>query len=402
MMLRLGFHYHVPMLRTASGEIKTVGALGLFLDSLAARCASLTCFMHSPRPQELAQIDYTLQARNLTWVDIGPHTSTPHRMVFSRRFTQPVHDYRPVLDALLIRGPSPLLPAVAHAARPLPTALLLVGDYRAGIDTLPQPRWRKEAIRAWAAWNERQQLEVARQSLTFVNSRKLYEQLVPNVPLLHETRTTTLSNADFFQRDDTCIKSPYQVLYTGRLDRAKGLLDMVEAVALLVKQGKDVVLNLVGAPQKGDAVLDEIDRVARAHGIRDRVLYHGFKSVGAELFAYYRMADIYLIASQSDFEGFPRTIWEALAHSLPVVATTVGSIPYFLGHEEHALLVPPKSPAEIAAALSRLISDAALRRRLISGGYKLAQSNTLEVRSKELTDSLMRFVAERSARIETR
>jgi len=269
----------------------------------------------------------------------------------------------------------------------LPVALLLVGDYMAGIDDLPQPLWRKEAIRLWASWNQRQQLKVARKALTFVNSRKLYDQLLPHVPNLVETRTTTLSVNDFFEREDTCLQRPVRLLYTGRMDRAKGLIHMVEALDHLVREGEDVVLDLVGWPQKGDPILDEIRQFAEARGIAKRVHYHGFKPVGPKLFAFYKQADIYVIASVSS-EGFPRTIWEAMAHSLPVIATEVGSIPLFLERTKAALLIGPRDCEVLARAIQRVLHSPHLRKKLISNGFRLAKENTLDVRAKEMIGHL--------------
>lgn len=389
-MLRLGFHYHIPAFANEKQQLMVPGYLGRFLDSLAENCEQLVCFLHSPRADEVPYIDYPISADNVTWVDIGPHSSVPFRMLNSGRYTAALKKWRSRLDAFLIRGPSPLLPAMASAAAPLPITLLLVGDYLAGIDDLPQPRWRKEAIRAWSHWNYWNQMRVARKALTFVNSRKLYEQLRPHVPNLIETRTTTLTQADFFYRTDTCQQKPIRLLYTGRMDRAKGLLDIVEAVALLVKQHEDVVLDLVGWPQKGDRIVEEIAALARARGIEERVIYHGFKPVGDELFAYYKKADIYVIASQSSFEGFPRTIWEAMAHSLPVVATSVGSIPQFLRTEgiSTAELVTPGNYHALAEGISRVIHDGPQRQAMIQAGIKLAQENTLETRSRELVEGI--------------
>lgn len=392
MTLRLGFHYHIPAYRDAESNLHTAGYLGRFLDSLARNCDQLVCFLHAPGRTDNSPLDYIIQSDNLSWVNIGAHTSVPKRMLFSRRMSRPLREQRHTLDALLIRGPSPLLPAMAKAAGDLPVALLLVGDYLAGVSDLPQPRWRKEAIRAWSYWNSRQQLAVARKSLTFVNSRKLYEQLQPYVPTLHETRTTTLNTEDFFERDDTCQSRPIRLLYTGRMDRAKGLFHMVEAVALLVEQGEDVVLELVGWPQKGDAVLDELQALAQEQHVVDRVFYHGFKPVGPALFQHYKDADIYVIASTSSFEGFPRTIWEAMAHSLPVVATRVGSIPHYLEHGQTAMLIAPRDSSGLATTVQHLIHESTLRQRLITGGITQTRENTLDLRSEELITQIEKWV----------
>lgn len=392
--MRLGFHYHIPMMVNNQGQLCTPGYLGRFLDSMAAHCESLACFMHSPQPDERTQMDYAIQSPNIRWVDIGPHVSIPQRMLKSRKICEPLKKQRDTLDAMLIRGPSPLLPAVAKASGNVPVALLLVGDYLAGINDLPQPRWRKEAIRAWSYWNYRQQLAVAKKSLTFVNSHKLYEQFRPHVPHLYETRTTTLNANDFFEREDTCRARPIHLLYTGRMDRAKGLFHMVEAVATLVEQGEDIVLDLVGWPQKGDPVLEELSALAQRRRISERVIYHGFKPVGPELFQHYKNADIYVIASTSS-EGFPRTIWEALAHSLPVVATRVGSIPLFLENNTSVALADPGSFTALADVLQRVIRSADLRRTLISNGYRLARENTLEARAAEIVAALQDWLPKR-------
>src|SRR6266568_5448960 len=106
----------------------------------------------------------------------------------------------------------------------------------------------------------------------------------PVIPNLVETRTTTLTRADFFDREDTCISAPYHLLYTGRMTRGKGLIEMVEALALLVQAGEDVVLDLVGWPEKGDDVLDEMQQIADRLKVAERVKFHGPKPVGPELF----------------------------------------------------------------------------------------------------------------------
>lgn len=387
MPLHMGFHYHIPMMADEQGQLRTPGYLGRFLDSLAEHCDSLICFMHSPCADERAQMDYVIQSPNIQWVDIGPRVSVPKRTLNSHRISRQLREQRHTLDVMLIRGPSPLLPAMAKAAGDVPVALLLVGDYLAGVDDLPQPRLRKEAIRAWSYWNYRHQLAVARKALTFVNSQKLYDQLRSYVPNLYETRTTTLSADDFFERDDTCQRKPIRLLYTGRMDRAKGLFHMVEAVAQLVNSGEDVVLDLVGWPQKGDTVLDELQVHAQKQNVAARVYFHGFKPVGPELFQHYKDADIYVIASMSS-EGFPRTIWEAMAHSMPVVATRVGSIPLFLEDNVSVKLAEPGSSSTLAFAIQDVIRSCKLRRKLITNGYGIAHQNTLEGRAVEMVSEI--------------
>jgi glycosyltransferase involved in cell wall biosynthesis len=282
---------------------------------------------------------------------------------------------------MLIRAPTPLLPLFAWIWKK-PVALLLVSDQLEGIENLPQPPWRKTLIRWWATWGHSKQMQLSNRSLVFVNSRLLYEKYQADIPNLIQTQTTTLSEEDFYSREDTCMSMPYHLLYAGRMTRIKGLFEIVKALANLVDDGFDVVLDLVGMIDSGDPVLDSVVDFARSLGVEEMVQYHGYKTAGPELLAYYRRADIYVIASQSSSEGFPRTIWEAMASSTPVVATQVGSIPAFIG--DAALLVPPKDVDALTGAIKTLLTDNEMRKVFIQRGLALAKENTLEKRTGEL------------------
>lgn len=365
------------------------GHLGCFIDALAAHCESVVCFMHSPLAAEFSQMDYEIQAQNVKLVDIGPHSSLPKRLLNVRGSKQAVRGWKNKLDVMLIRGPSPLLSSIAAAVAPVPTALLLVGDQLAGVDDLPQPWWRKELIRAYWKWNSRRQLMVAQHGLVFVNSHLLFEQLKNQVSYLVETRTTTLEESDFFIREDTCQKRPIHLLYTGRMDRSKGILDIVDALGLLIRQGDDAVLDLVGMVVKGDPVLEMAAKRASELGISTRVQYHGYQPLGIKLFSFYRQADIYVTASQSS-EGFPRTIWEAMANGLPVVATRVGSIPDYIA--DCGWLTEPRDMNTLATSIHSVIHDEDERKRKIQSGYSIVRQNTLENRASEMMQKLEDFV----------
>lgn len=389
--MRLGFHYHIPAIQK-DGQIWMPGYIGRFIDRLAEKFDSIVCFMHTPVAGEEQWMDYPLRSTNVKLIGLGSHSSLPRRVLHARKIMKTIRSSRDQMDALLIRGPSPLLPWLAKACKPIPTILLLVGDLLAGVDDLPQPRLRKEAIRAFWKWNAYQQLRVAKRSLTFVNSHLLYRQLDGKVSNLVETRTTTLEETDFFIREDTCLSYPLHLLYTGRMDPAKGLLDMVMAVSLLVSQGEDVILDLVGWVEKGSNILEDIHQLASKNKVTDRVFYHGSRPVGPDLFDFYKKADIYLIASQSSFEGFPRTIWEAMAHSLPVVATRVGSIPDFI--EGAAELVEPRDPTALAHSIQKLILDSELRKKYMARAFEIAKENTLETQVGKMSREIIQWVEE--------
>ena len=97
---------------------------------------------------------------------------------------------------------------------------------------------------------------------------------------------------------------------------------------------------------------------AKSHGIEGRVKIIGYLPAGEKLLNKYWESDMFVIAS-SEFEGFPRSIWEALSQGTLVVATKVGSIPYFI--EGVAELIDSSDPELIAQAIQKLIHDDSLR-----------------------------------------
>ena len=135
---------------------------------------------------------------------------------------------------------------------------------------------------------------------------------------------------------------PPEVLFAGRLSAEKGILELLEAT-----QG----LNLVVA---GDGALR--DRVPGALGM----LPH------SELERRYDRAAVVVCPSRR--EGFGVACAEAMAYGRPVVASAVGGLLDLVVDGETGLLVPPRDPAALRAALEKLLADPALRQRLGAAG----------------------------------
>ncbi len=118
-------------------------------------------------------------------------------------------------------------------------------------------------------------------------------------------------------------------------------------------------------------------RAAATLGVADRVLITG-PLRGADLEAAYAGAHLLVLPSRTEAYGMVLT--EAIAHGLPVVATDVGGVREALGESPDAgvpgLVVRPGDPTDLASALRRWLSDAALRERLRAAA--LARRTSLE------------------------
>jgi glycosyltransferase involved in cell wall biosynthesis len=152
---------------------------------------------------------------------------------------------------------------------------------------------------------------------------------------------------------------PPEVLYAGRLSEEKGILELVEAAA---------GLRLVVA---GDGPLR--DRVADALGFVPNDQLQGL---------YARAA---VVACPSRREGFGVACLEAMAHGRPVVASAVGGLVDLVVDGETGLLVPPRDPAALRAALHRLLADRELRRSLGAAARERAREQFSWGRSTDLT-----------------
>ena len=83
--------------------------------------------------------------------------------------------------------------------------------------------------------------------------------------------------------------------------------------------------------------------------------------------------DVFVMSSVT--EGLGTSLLDAMACARPVVATSVGGIPEVVVDGETGLLVPPRDPEALAAAIARLISDRGLREKMGAAGLERVQND---------------------------
>lgn len=166
------------------------------------------------------------------------------------------------------------------------------------------------------------------------------------------------------------------VLTVGRLHPRKGQLLTLQALQSLPA---DVRARLeywiVGAQSKG-TYESELRQAAAAQP--DLTVRFFGNLPDDELAGVYERADIFAMTSvnlEQSVEGFGLVYLEAAAHGLPVVAHDVGGVSEAVVDGVTGLLVPPNRPAQLAAALEKLIHDPQLCRRLGAAGREWAARN---------------------------
>lgn len=215
------------------------------------------------------------------------------------------------------------------------------------------------------------QKRVMRRTYSFVNGRLPYERLRPITDRIEPVISSTLTDRDLRPRPPSPLHQPVRLLYVGYLKHMKGLSDLLEALQLVRRQRTEADLHLVGSGPEESALRAQ----ARQLNLEPRVHFHGYVPLGPALNQHYESADIFVFPSLS--EGSPRVVLEALARSLPVVSTSVGSVPDLITDGQSGLIVPCRDPAALAEAVQRYVRDEGLRHRCLTAGYEAARTHTV-------------------------
>lgn len=172
------------------------------------------------------------------------------------------------------------------------------------------------------------------------------------------------------------------MLYVGRLNRDKGILDLLAAFRQLRPTHPAARLIMVGPDDGGFAPL-----FAAEPGVR-----HVGYTPAVE--SYMAAADILCLPSYR--EGFGLVLVEAGASGLPVVASRIYGITDAVVDGETGLLHRPGDVADLTAQLLRLLDDADLRQRLGAAGRRRA---TADFSRERLTAALAALLREHRAKV---
>ena len=165
---------------------------------------------------------------------------------------------------------------------------------------------------------------------------------------------------------------PLELLYLGRIAPGKGLYEALEGLSLARARGVCARLVVAG----GGPERLRLERYATELGVADHVWFPG-PVAGARKARLFRNADAIVLPSYS--EGLPYALLEGMAAGAPPIATPVGAIADVVVDGIHGVLVPPRDPDAIAAAIARLAADrAALARMSAACRARIASAYSIE------------------------
>lgn len=156
------------------------------------------------------------------------------------------------------------------------------------------------------------------------------------------------------------------ILFVGRHEPRKGLLDLLKAYRILRKTGCDCRLLVVGTgPQEREARRYIMTR--RLGGVE--FLGRVTDDEKAQLF---RTVDVF-VSPATGRESFGIVLLEAMAAGAPIVASDIHGYKGVVRRDREALLVPPKDPRAVAGAVAHVLRDGGLRERMSQAGRARAE-----------------------------
>jgi D-inositol-3-phosphate glycosyltransferase len=174
------------------------------------------------------------------------------------------------------------------------------------------------------------------------------------------------------------------LLFVGRIEPLKGLNVLIEAIAILKRNGiyamHPFCLAIIGgetdeSTEQANFAMARVKSLTEAFGLQDLVTFLGKKNQDS-LPYYYSAAEAVVVPSQ--YESFGMVALEAMACGTPVVASQIGGLAYLVQDGLTGYTVPVDEPEELARRITSLLDDPDLRNRMGRQAVEVAKEYAWE------------------------
>jgi glycosyltransferase involved in cell wall biosynthesis len=165
-----------------------------------------------------------------------------------------------------------------------------------------------------------------------------------------------------------------KILFAGRLIYIKGPLIAVKAVKVLKERGVPVALDIYGQ----GALLRELQDFVTLNDLSDGVTFKGVLHY-ASFYPMLKQYDAIVIPNISGEQ--PRIIFDAMANGVAVVGSEIDSFTDIISHGVNGLLCTAGNPESFAFAIECLFKNKQLLTKILHGGIKTVEENTIELTS---------------------
>ncbi len=195
--------------------------------------------------------------------------------------------------------------------------------------------------------------------------------------------------SQFLEGTDRSEIGTVTILYVGRLDSGKGLLNLVSAVATLDRD--NLMLRIVGDGQLKSDLEEEADRL----GIESQIELVG--SVPHEqIHTEYEQADIFCLPSYHESHAIVNI--EAMLSGVPVVSTNIDAIQEYIEDRKTGFIVEPGDVNALSNTFRRLVDDPELRQKVGQSGREVAKRYTVEASVDRIENIFKQVIASPSGK----
>jgi len=179
----------------------------------------------------------------------------------------------------------------------------------------------------------------------------------------------------------------YDVLFVGRLTKAKGVDILLKAIKILKEKYQKEIKTAIA----GEGYLEEeLKGLVMELGIEKEVEFLGVRKDIEKL-----MKSTKLFVLPSRWEGLPLVILEAMSNKIGVIAAKVGGIPEVIENGKEGILISPEDPEALAKAITELLTDEELRIKLSVNAYKkVKEKYSIEVYTKNIVEFYKSLIAD--------
>jgi len=154
----------------------------------------------------------------------------------------------------------------------------------------------------------------------------------------------------FFHKQRSIENNSKYIMFVGRIDREKGIFDLVKSAKIICNNRSDVFFTIAGSGRD----LKKLRAVTKKEGIDNRFILLG-QVKKDHLVKLYQNASIFVLPSYH--EGLPGVLLEAMSCGLPIVATNVRGNRDLIIDGENGIIVPPRDPIKLSEAISAFLDD---------------------------------------------
>lgn len=173
-------------------------------------------------------------------------------------------------------------------------------------------------------------------------------------------------------------KSEVAILFVGRIEKDKGIYELLDAFSTLKSKGHNLHLILLGNCVESDVK----SKISSLTALKNKIHVIG-EQPHREVFNWLKSADLFVLPSYH--EGLPNAILEAMSCGLPVVSTKIGGIPEIVEDGNTGILVNPKDSDALANAIDYLIKNDELARKMgKTGRDKVEQKFSWQQNAREI------------------